>query len=190
MAELIRRNADVVIRGLKEPDASQQLLRNALVGALSMSALVEDATRALVVFARDAGATWAEIGDLLHVSRQAAQQRFGGVTMSESDPSTVTAVRRAEEVVELLRAGEFNAVVVDFDGVMSSKLSADELRAVWNQVVANLGAVIEVGRTVITRKGGYTIADVPLGFERAQMKARITFNSDGSIGGLFVLDSE
>ena len=40
--------------------------------------IVEDTLHAPVEQARAAGHTWAEIGEMLHVSRQAAFQRFGG----------------------------------------------------------------------------------------------------------------
>jgi Protein of unknown function (DUF3887) len=183
LAALIRHNADLVVRALEHEAPA----REALVAALSLSALTEDATRALVVLARDGGATWAEIGELLHVSRQAAQQRFGGAEMTES---TVASVRQAEQVVAHLGNGEFAAVHAMFDALMSSKLSVDELGAVWRQLVSNLGELNETGAAAVTKKGGYTIVDVPLTFAEAQMKARVTFNSDGSIGGLYILNLE
>jgi len=183
LAGLIRHNAELVARALEGEGPA----REALVGALSLSALTEDATRALVVLARDGGATWAEIGDLLHVSRQAAQQRFGGGEMTES---TVAAVRQAEQVVRHLSDGEFDAVHAMFDALMSSRLGVAELAAVWQQLVSNLGELRGTGAASVTRKGGYTIVDVPLTFAEAEMKARVTFNTDGSIGGLYILNLE
>lgn len=41
-------------------------------------AAAEKDLRASVQRARDEGATWQEIGDALGITRQAAQQRFGG----------------------------------------------------------------------------------------------------------------
>ncbi|MEU0880826.1 DUF3887 domain-containing protein [Lentzea sp. NPDC005914] len=183
LAGLIRHNADLVVRAL----SNEAPAREALVAALSLSALTEDATRALVVLARDGGATWAEIGDLLHVSRQAAQQRFGGAEMTES---TVAGVKQAQQVVAHLDNGEFAAVHAMFDPLMSSKLSSDELAAVWRQLVSNLGELRNTGPGTPAKKGGYTIVDVPLTFAEAEMKARVTFNTDGSIGGLFILGLE
>lgn len=46
--------------------------------ALSGLALAERVLRDRVRDARRAGATWAEVGDALGVTRQAAQHRFGG----------------------------------------------------------------------------------------------------------------
>lgn len=47
----------------------------------SLDLIVDDILHALVRQARAEGHTWAEIGDLLHVTRQAAFQRFGGRTL-------------------------------------------------------------------------------------------------------------
>ena len=54
-----------------------QVMR-AIAATWSLDMIVEDTFRALVEQERAAGHTWAEIGDVLHVSRQAAFQRFGG----------------------------------------------------------------------------------------------------------------
>lgn len=49
------------------------------IGRLRLVELaVDQARRALVADLREAGATWEDIGDALGVTRQAAQQRFGG----------------------------------------------------------------------------------------------------------------
>jgi hypothetical protein len=166
LAGLIRHNAELVARALEGEAPARE---------------------ALVVLVRDGGATWAEIGELLHVSRQAAQQRFGAGDTAES---TVAGVRQAGQVVAHLGSGEFSVVHAMFDAVMRSKLGADELAAVWRQLEANLGELQGTGTAAVNRKGGYTIVDVPLTFAEAVMKARVTFNADGTIGGLYILNLE
>ncbi len=104
--------------------------------------------------------------------------------------SAAASVRQAEQVVTHLGNGEFPAVHAMFDALMSSKLSVDELATVWRQLVGNLGELSETGAAAVTKKGGYTIVDVPLTFAEAEMKARVTFDSDGSIGGLYILNLE
>ena len=44
-----------------------------------------------------------------------------------------------------------------------------------------------VGAPALNRRGPYRICDVPLEFEGGPMKARVTFNYDGAVGGLFIL---
>ncbi len=42
-----------------------------------LAGTVESATRTAVAQARETGASWADVGELLGVSKQAAQQRYG-----------------------------------------------------------------------------------------------------------------
>lgn len=51
-----------------------------------LSAEAELSLRGTVTAARTAGLSWEQIGDTLHVSRQAAQQRFGTKVASNSAP--------------------------------------------------------------------------------------------------------
>ncbi len=79
MATLLATNVQLVANVLRadEDDSPGQVMR-AIAATRSLEMIVEDTLRALVEQARAAGHTWAEIGELLHVSRQAAFQRFGG----------------------------------------------------------------------------------------------------------------
>lgn len=78
-------------------DAMRDLVRHSGTGELTVGAALE-ATAALrdaadrklfelVGFARDAGASWASIGEALGVSTQAAHQRFGSKPTSKPRPS-------------------------------------------------------------------------------------------------------
>ncbi|MGH3624269.1 MAG: hypothetical protein ACRDQ5_21195, partial [Sciscionella sp.] len=49
----------------------------AVIAARDLARTVEEAMRAAVEDAREAGHTWQEIGNVLGTSRQAAFQRFG-----------------------------------------------------------------------------------------------------------------
>jgi hypothetical protein len=86
MAELepdIRRDLD------HDPDAYLRLVQ----AAMDISVEAADSLRESVVSARAAGVSWERIGDVLRISRQAAQQRFGGPT-----PPADTAVWRMKPV--------------------------------------------------------------------------------------------
>ena len=58
---------------------------SALLAARTIAEASEDATRTFVEQARHRGHTWQEIGELLTITRQAAQQRFGERTGDEAD---------------------------------------------------------------------------------------------------------
>src|SRR5579884_2389848 len=79
MATLLLTNVELVAGVLRAgDDGSGGHVMRAIAATRSLDMIVEDTLRALVEQARSAGHTWAEIGELLHVSRQAAFQRFGG----------------------------------------------------------------------------------------------------------------
>jgi hypothetical protein len=78
MAMMLATNVQLVADVLRADEDSPGHVMRAIAATRSLDMIVEDTLRALVEQARAAGHTWAEIGDLLHVSRQAAFQRFGG----------------------------------------------------------------------------------------------------------------
>lgn len=74
-------------------------------GLSSLDMIVEDTLHALLRQARAAGRTWAEIGELLHVSRQAEFQRFGGGRNPTADQGVTAPVNGAvEAAVPVLQA--------------------------------------------------------------------------------------
>ncbi len=76
--------ADAAIRGAVEDltrgDVSQQLQAAARLRHASEALMAE-----LVAEAREAGATWADIGETLGVSTQAAHQKYRYVAAAQSD---------------------------------------------------------------------------------------------------------
>src|ERR1700749_3123016 len=79
MASLLLTNVQLVADALRadRDDSPGQVMR-AVAATRSLDMIVEDTLRALVEQARSAGHTWAEIGQLLHVSRQGAFHPFDG----------------------------------------------------------------------------------------------------------------
>lgn len=156
----------------------------ALLSARMAADAIEQATGVLVAEARGAGRTWQEIGELLSITRQAAQQRF---TERAADPQDGALAARAVEVVRQIEAEAWSKVTADWDEVMQSKLSVEQLAETWQQIVLNTGRLQTVGQSSVTRKGPFRVVDVPLVFAHGPMKARIAFNHDEKISGLFVL---
>jgi len=70
-----------------------------------------------------------------------------------------------------------------------SSSQADEagLAAGWAQLEGLSGKLLTVGRPTVAARGKYRVVDIPLAFERGPMKARVSFDSEGRIAGLFVL---
>jgi hypothetical protein len=183
VALVLDHNLAVVTSALREePDAASPM--SALLSARTAAEAIERATRLLVAQARASGRTWQEIGELLAISRQAAQQRF---SQSAADSEHRHLAARAAEVVGQVDRGAWEQVMADWDDVMRSELSVERVKQGWDQIVASAGPLQTIGHSSVARKGPYRIADVPLIFEHGPMKARVVFNHEDKISGLFVL---
>jgi len=112
--EIIREGLTAIMAGL-EPDIGKDLDHDPeaylrlVQAAVDISVEAGDSLRESVVSARAAGVSWERIGDVLRISRQAAQQRFGGPT-PPADTSVwrmkpVTAFTEMEELEEAGRHG-------------------------------------------------------------------------------------
>src|ERR1700728_1665394 len=127
VALVLDHNLSVVSSALRgEPDAASAMA--ALLSARTAAEAIEQATRLLVQQARTAGRTWREMGELLAITRQAAQQRF---SQSESASEDAHLAARAAEVVGQVDAGTWEQVTVDWDEVMRGELGLDRLADAW-----------------------------------------------------------
>lgn len=191
---LLARNVEVVVAALRRGESERTVGWSrlaALAAARTVVEVADDVLRALVVSARAGGHTWQEVGDVLRITRQAAQQRFGdrqGGDMERGDTSAFGA--QAIEVVEAWRDHRWEELRDGFGAILAERLSIERLQAAWQQVEAMVGGLQGIGHPSVARQGQFQVVDVPLAFERGPMKARVTYHQDGRISGLFVLYPE
>src|SRR5579875_2434921 len=174
VALVLDHNLAVVNAALRdEPGAPSAM--SALLSARTAAEAIEQATRLLVQQARAAGRTWQEIGELLAITQPAA------------DGEHAHLAARAAEVVGQVDRAAWEQVTADWDEVMRGELGVDRLADGWQKITASAGPMQTIGHSSVVRKGPYRIADVPLIFEHGPMKARVVFNHEDKISGLFVL---
>jgi Protein of unknown function (DUF3887) len=141
--------------------------------------------------ARDAGRTWAEIGEVLSTSRQAAFQRFGRPpdprTGRPMEPALPDVGVVATTLFDDLAAGHWAAVSATFDAAVAAKLDADGLAATWAQLIGLTGRYERRGVPSVYQAGDYTVADVPLFFEAGERMGRVSYDRDGRVAGLYFL---
>jgi hypothetical protein len=166
---------------------------------LDAIALVQDAARALdegmqgaVRRAREAGHTWAEIGQVLGTTRQAAFQRFGrpadpGTGLPPGRPALPGAAELGGTLFANLAAGRWADVCRDFDEKVASKLDAEGVAALWGRLTAMIGRLEERGEPVAYQVQDLTLVDVRLGFEAGERTGRVSYRPDGKVAGLFLL---
>lgn len=147
---------------------------------------------------RDAGHTWQEIGDLLGVTRQAAFQRFGkpidprtGEPMDKTVHMTDAAERATKIVTEVLE-GRMDEARKSFNVEVLAKFTDEVAGDALAAVAGLVGAFEGFGRAepFVRRIGDHTVVDIPLRYEAGDMKARVAFDAEEKVAGLFVLTSE
>jgi hypothetical protein len=174
------------------PDAALTSL-GAVAVIRALARVVEDGMREAVQAARQAGHTWAELGDLLGTTRQAAFQRFGrpldprtGAPMA--DAILPGAPERAASLLADVAGQRWEQARAGFNQRMTEALDAPGLAAAWARVVGTAGAYEGMGEPVAHQAGDYTVVDVPLYFEAGELTGRVSFSRTGQVAGLFFLD--
>src|ERR1700761_9271251 len=191
MASLLLTNVQLVADALRadQTDSPGQVMR-AVAATRSLDMIVEDTLRALVEQARSAGHTWAEIGQLLHVSRQAAFQRFGGGPRATPEDEAAVpvegAVDTAVPVLEAFLDARFDDARAAFGERMLDACSVELLADVREKVRAFGGEVQALGAPVISVRDGYTGVDIPVALERADGVGRVVLDADRQVVGFFV----
>ena len=194
---LLSTNVALVAGVLRAEDhASGQVMR-AIAATRSLDAIVQDTLHALVSQARGAGHTWAEIGAVLHVSRQAAFQRFGGArSPGEADGAgdagvpVPDAARHALPVLQAFLDGDFERARTRFNARMLEACSIALLTDAREQVRRYAGEVHELGTADVSVRDGYTVVDIPVALERADGVGRVVLDADAQVAGLFVRPKE
>ena len=191
MAMLLLTNVQLVANVLRadEDDSPGQVMR-AIAATRSLDMIVDDTLRALVEQARAAGHTWAEIGELLHVSRQAAFQRFGGGRKPTAEDGVAVpvdgAVDAAVPVLQAFLDGRFDDARATFGERMLDACSVELLADVREKVRQYGGEVQAFGVPVISVRDGYTGVDIPVALERADGIGRVVLDADRQVVGFFV----
>lgn len=173
---------------------SGQLLR-AIAATRSLETIVDDTLRALVEQARAAGHTWAEIGEILHVSRQAAFQRFGGGRRPPAGEDAVElpvqdAVEHAVPVLQAFLDSRWDDARSTFDERMLQACSVELLADVREKVRREAGEVQTLGTPAVSVRDGYTLVDIPVALERADGFGRVVLNADRQVAGFFIRPRE
>jgi hypothetical protein len=191
MAMMLTTNVALVAQVLHaEEDAGGQAMR-AIAATRSLAMIVEDTLHALVDQARAGGHTWAEIGEVLRVSRQAAFQRFGAGRYPCPEDGMMAApvdgaVERAVPVLEAFLDGRFADARSTFDERMRNACSVELLTDVREKVRAAGGEVQAIGTPAVSMRDSYTIVDIPVALETADGAGRVVLDADLQVAGFFV----
>lgn len=194
MGLVLTTNAELVSGVLRGTGEDRSVLA-AVAATRNLDRIVDDILHALVRQARSEGRTWAEIGEVLNVTRQAAFQRFGS-TIADAAPEEGVmtpiegASQKAAAVLEAWLNERWDDVRAAFDERMKEQAPAELLESVRRQAAQTGGAFVELGAPLVSVRAGYTVVDLPIAFEKADATGRVALNADGFVAGFFILPSE
>ncbi len=195
MGLVLTTNAELVSGVLRGAGEDGSVLA-AVAATRNLDRIVNDILHTLVRQARAEGRTWAEIGEVLHVTRQAAFQRFGAsmTAVGAAEEGVMTPIEGASEKAVAVLDGWLNErweeIRGEFDERMKEQAPAGLLESVRRQAAQTGGEFVELGAPVVTVRSGYTVVDVPMAFEQADATGRVALNADGFVAGFFILPSE
>ena len=194
---MLATNVQLVADVLRADEGADDQVMRAIAATRSLDMIVEDTLHALVEQARAAGHTWAEIGEVLHVSRQAAFQRFGSVRTEppgREDGAVAApldgAVELALPVVRAFLDGRFDDARLTFGERMLKAVSVELMADVREKVRLEAGEVEAIGTPVVSVRDGYTVVDIPVSLERGDGVGRVVLDADRQVAGFFVRPAE
>lgn len=165
-----------------------------------------------VANAREAQYSWAEIGKILNISRQAAFKRFGTVTNpftgEDMTPHTTHNLPElGEQFFRHLAAGdETNTMSMIHHGVRKD-LPWTALTDVWQRVLGEIGDLESfddtqvtgirgtreketISSTLMSKANGMKVVVTTLVHEAGEVMGRVAFDADQAVVGVLILPME
>jgi hypothetical protein len=190
MSLMLTTNAELVASVLREASSEDDhSVMGAIAATRGLGLIVDDLLHALVQRARAEGHTWAEIGDLLHCTRQAAFQRFGGASSVETGAESTRPIPRAAEkalgVIKLVQSEQWEQLMSELADDLHERASEEMFKAQRARSKQRFGEYVETGTPVVVdARHGYTVVDVPVILKRGKLTGHVTFNSAGQVAAL------
>jgi len=96
----------------------------------------------------------------------------------------------ARALVELLAKEDYAGAVKNFDATMKKVLPADKLKETWQGILESTGPFKKQGKVRFERVKKYDVLFVTMHFAKAVLDARVVFDTDRKIAGLFFTPSQ
>jgi dienelactone hydrolase len=113
--------------------------------------------------------------------------------LTQAENATAPSAERqtvvAKTLVSQLAAGEFEQATEPFDATMRKVLSASKLKTVWEGTTALYGKFEKTGQTRVEAAAPYQIVFVTMQFSRGRLDAKVVFDKEDKVAGLFFVPS-
>jgi len=91
----------------------------------------------------------------------------------------------ARYFTNLLAAGNYTEAAAMFDPQMAAAFPVAKLKATWEEVTRNVGALQGIKEVRMAQEAGYRIAYVACDFARNPLDMKVVFDAQGRIAGLW-----
>ena len=91
----------------------------------------------------------------------------------------------ADETVVRISEKNFPAAVTHFDATMVKALPPEKLEEAWQSVIQSLGSFQKTTGHRVASEQGYDVVYVQCQFEKGKIDAKVVFNADAKVSGLF-----
>ena len=114
----------------------------------------------------------------------------GGKAPAPSSSPGGNVAALAEQYVDLLAKGDFQAAMKSFDTTMAQAVPPDKLAATWKQLTDGCGAFQKRTSVRTTREQGYDCAYVTCQFANKAMDVKVVFNPQQQISGMWFVEPQ
>lgn len=108
---------------------------------------------------------------------------------TSAPPSTDSIGEKGRAFVGLLAAGKNAEAVTSFDATMTKSLPEAKLAETWSTLMLGTGAFESIEGVRVETIGAYKVALVTCKFARTRLDAKIAYDKDGKVAGLFFVPS-
>jgi len=121
--------------------------------------------------------------------------RTGGVepakkASQESGTETTSIETLAKDLVNALASGDYKKAVENLDGTMKKALPAEKLQEAWNSLIVQFGPFVEQSGIRRVKILQYDVIFVTCKFEKGVLDAKVVFDRNKQIAGLFFVPSQ
>ncbi|MDQ3038308.1 MAG: DUF3887 domain-containing protein, partial [Pseudomonadota bacterium] len=96
----------------------------------------------------------------------------------------------ALRLLDHMDAGEYSQAEAMFSTEMAQAVPADKLKAVWESLPAQAGAMQGRSDAVVLQQGDTALVKIPLHYDKASLVAKIVINAEGKIAGFLIQPDE
>jgi uncharacterized protein len=113
-----------------------------------------------------------------------------GCTQTQTPERQAAVKGAAVKIVDQITKGSFAESVKDFDDTMVKALPPEKLNEAWQSLIQSQGSFQKTNGERVTREHGYDIVYIQCQFEKGKIDAKVVFNADTKVSGLFFVPAQ